>query len=532
MSRTVLHRQVKRWLRLAAKLPEEGSQRQNPMDRRQFIHGVGKAALLTVPGVLPSPFAFAGKSNSTMKAVPLSIVGGGLAGLCTSYTLAKAGLRAEVFEASKRCGGRIRTRQNFYQEGLFCEEGGEFIDSDHHALQGLAAELNIPLQDLRSQDRGVVQEYYFFDGKRYYEKDVIAAFAPLSRILRKDTQALFRDDEFFVPTIFDRSDGDVRRLDETSLAAYLHALKSEVESWVLELIKVAYIGEYGLDPEQQSALNLLILIDPKVKEGFRIFGESDEGFRLQGGNERIIQALQERLVKFDIPLHLEHRLVAVKEHKNHVSLIFDVQGKTLEQQTQNVIFAVPFTTLREVEGIDKISLKSSQRKAILGLGYGSNSKLIMATTSRFWRESTAAWQASNGSLFTDLPSQSFWESSRMQNTSAGILTCYLGGKSGLAADADTSKQVLSDLAQIYPGSAKHFTDTIQVANWSQNPFAKGSYSCPMPGQYTSMIGACSRPKKSDRYLFVGEHCSVDYGGFMNGAISSSLQVAATLLSGS
>jgi monoamine oxidase len=65
--------------------------------------------------------------------------------------------------------------------------------------------------------------------------------------------------------------------------------------------------------------------------------------------------------------------------------------------------------------------------------------------------------------------------------------------------------------------------------WTQNPFARGSYSCPKPGQYTTLMGAAGEPELNGRLLFAGEHCSQDYAGYMNGAVQSGNAVVKTIL---
>ena len=60
-------------------------------------------------------------------------------------------------------------------------------------------------------------------------------------------------------------------------------------------------------------------------------------------------------------------------------------------------------------------------------------------------------------------------------------------------------------------------------NWKNHPWSKGSYICPKPGQYTDIIDEI--PKPIGTMLFAGEHCSVDFGGFMNGAAETGKMAA-------
>ena len=65
----------------------------------------------------------------------------------------------------------------------------------------------------------------------------------------------------------------------------------------MDLLKVAYVGEYGLEAAEQSALNLLLLIGTDDENKFEIFGDSDEGMRVKGGNSKLPEALFNSLEK-------------------------------------------------------------------------------------------------------------------------------------------------------------------------------------------------------------------------------------------
>ena len=74
------------------------------------------------------------------------------------------------------------TQYDFYK-GMFCELGGEFVDTDHEDLQKLAAELGVEMQKLAAEGDG--DDLYFFKGVFHTPKDMIdpeRRRAPLRRL--------------------------------------------------------------------------------------------------------------------------------------------------------------------------------------------------------------------------------------------------------------------------------------------------------------------------------------------------------------
>ena len=91
----------------------------------------------------------------------IAIIGGGVAGLTAAYRLQAAGAKPVVFEASNRWGGRMFTQYDFYK-GMFCELGGEFVDTNHEDLQTLASDVGVEMQKLATEGEG--EDLYFFGG--------------------------------------------------------------------------------------------------------------------------------------------------------------------------------------------------------------------------------------------------------------------------------------------------------------------------------------------------------------------------------
>ena len=72
-------------------------------------------------------------------------------GTTAAYRLARSGVQVRLFEARDRIGGRCWTARGF-ADGQTAEHGGEFIDTRHVHLRGLAAELGLQLDDLWQGD--------------------------------------------------------------------------------------------------------------------------------------------------------------------------------------------------------------------------------------------------------------------------------------------------------------------------------------------------------------------------------------------
>jgi monoamine oxidase len=66
-------------------------------------------------------------------------------------------------------------------------------------------------------------------------------------------------------------------------------------------------------------------------------------------------------------------------------------------------------------------------------------------------------------------------------------------------------------------------------NWPKHPFVRASYTCPLVGQFTTLLGAAATPELGGRLIFAGEHTSPDFSGFMNGAVESGNRAAREIL---
>jgi monoamine oxidase len=476
--------------------------------RRLFI----KAAAGAV-AVAATPDLFSTYAKETTSRPKTGIVGAGVAGLNCAYKLRKAGVPVEVFEASSRVGGRMFTARNLLAPGITTEMGGEFIDSNHEEMLALVKEFHLGLWDFKKKTPGVKNEAFFFDGRHITEGQVIKAFVPLARQISKDYDSLGEEVSY-------RVHGNGEKLDNTSIAEYLDRI--EAGKWIRELLEAAYVTEYGLEADEQSSLNLIQMIGTDTSEGFKTFGESDERYTVKGGNERVIEELAKRL---DGVVTLRHRLTAITAKDAGYRLTFEgPNGKATDRDFDQVVLALPFTMLREVD--IRIPLPEVKKRAIHELGYGTNAKVLAGFRSRQWRK-----QGYRGNTLTDERFQLCWDNAALQPETQSGITFYSGGRLGLEAGKGTAREALAKLLpgfeRAYPGSTERLNDNVSRMHWPTHPFTKASYAAYKTGQWTSIGGA--EGESVGNLHFAGEHTSSDFQGYMNGGAQSGADAAKAVL---
>jgi monoamine oxidase len=492
---------------------------QMAMSRRQVLQGLAIAGAIGVgSGFTPQPQAVAQRSNENSAdhtADRVLIVGAGVAGLTAAYRLRQAGVSVDLVEASYRVGGRLVSLTNIPGSEGTVELGGEFIDSRHTHIRSLAAELGLETADLTAADAGLEREILYFQGKCVSERQVIDDFAPLAHRIDKDLRTLnTRNITYRNPS------AHAIQLDQMSLAEYLEA--EPISPLIDQLVRVAYITEFGRDAESQSCLNMLFLIGAEVGK-WSTYGLSDERYHVIGGNDQIPKKLAQHVEDaIELGTVLES-IQTTPAGRYRVSLRRD--HTSLERTYNRVLLTVPFGVLRQVNL--EVEMSPVKRQAIEQLGYGTSSKLAVPYRERIWRTQYGC----TISVYTDLDFQNTWESARYCPGPGGWVTDLRGGKQGVLlgqASPDTHADSLTqDLEQIFPGIEQVSRGTALRSVWSAEPYALGSYSCYLPGQWTKFGGA--EAERVGNIWFAGEHCSLGSQGYMNGACETAEQATQDIL---
>jgi monoamine oxidase len=506
--------------------------------RREVLGGAGAAAVATAlpPDLLRSAGATAGTGHRPR----IVIVGSGLAGLGCAYRLwHQHGLRSEIYEFNPaRPGGRVFTLRDFFAAGQTAEQHGEFISSEHVAMRRLAAGFGLKLDNVNRYPAGThPQDERMRFGGRFWPQ------ASLDREWRDWAFELFfnaANKKAPWPTLHNHHTRWGWRWDHMPATAWIEEnIPGGLESDFGRLCVAVLLDEYGGPAHEQSALNLIYLlgtydsapsgIQPRNRP--QLSG-TDEKWHVAGGNDQLISGLVGALPAGTV--RLGERLVALRGlGHGRYTCTFSRGHATRDVHGDHVVLALPFTRLREVQ-LRGIELPPPQLRAIAHEPLGSNSKIAMQFTKRVWN--TDGW---TGDMYTDGIVQGGWETTIDQGGAPGILIALPGGTAGAdigrryhldhyygPAPAAMAADFLDCYDINFPGARAAFNGKAFYTWSSGDPHIGGAYSYLKVGQYTAFNGIQGR--RHGNLHFAGEHTSVNFQGYMEGALRSGYRCAAEI----
>jgi monoamine oxidase len=434
-------------------------------------------------------------STAELRGTRVLVAGAGLAGLAAARELDRRGADVTVIEARDRVGGRVWTLRSGFRERQHAEAGADLIDGEQHAVMAMAKELGLDAIPILRRGFG----YCGADRRgRVCVQSVERAFAPVAGPLQELVRQYKLTEQ--------RWDGVIARgLGGCSVAEWLQAIKAEPH--VVSRFR-ALRGLFLADPED---LSLLALVDFFADGGF---GQSGM-FRLEAGNDQLAAGMATGLRR-RVKLRTVLRCVSTKD--GHVTAaVEDASGLQHNFEAQYIVVALPGTILKQIEW--DAALPWMQRDAFSHLVHGPATRLLVQFARRFWR------QVGRPNAFgSDQPTGAVWDGNEQQRGPAGILSFLAGGRASSELQAilgsggvDGAVERLSWLGKPAPVLAS------RLVTWDSDPWAGGGYAVFGPSFDPLWRSWLARP--AGRVLFAGEHTSMRWQGYMNGAIESGQRAA-------
>ena len=413
----------------------------------------------------------------------LNIVGGGISGLTAAYYALKRGVPPEnikIYESSGRAGGQIRSDK---LQGKLVNKGAEFIDSDQVKMLELCEELGVKLK--ASDDQGTLR-FQLPNGKVLEGEAFLTAYRPIADQIIAHKQELKRD-----------PNGPLaKRLETMSMDAYMNELVANVpkraaegRTWarwsyevatmksnrinadLVKTIKQAYASEAGNNPE---TINARMFVNEASGAPDGILA-SDCAFRVEGGTEKIIEALQEELTKRGVEFHAHSPVKSVsKEADGKIHLHID-SDPAQEASSDKVIFAVPTYALSKIEGLDSLGFSEEARLVIGDAQYTNSIKFTVALKDG---------QAADSANFFSAHGYQCWSADPGQITFLCNADDVTSGKMNMKSYIDTC---LYSYAEAHGHSKEELFDPISTQSISlSNPGKSPCYASPAPGQLHAM----------------------------------------------
>ena len=500
------------------------------LSRRGLLKGATVLAGAAVFGELP---AAVGKARAAA-APRVVIVGAGISGLAAALRLQDSGVKATVYEANTRIGGRMFTNTTTWASGQVSEWGGELIDTGHKTIQTLARRFNIALDDLVQAEPSSAEPTYYFGGAYYPYSMATNDFQAVHQAVTADLHS------FTWPVTWDSHNAAGTALANLSIYDWIETrVPGGHASNMGKLLDVAYNIEYGGETRDQTSLNLLGLLGYQPSPGqFSIFGLSDEKYHMRGGNQQLPTAIAAALPAGSINTGWSLTKLATNGDGTQ-TLNFKVGTSTLTVTADHTILAVPIGVLQTLNftGARFDARKTGQ---ISSMRMGSNAKLQLQFSSRLWNQHGAWPGVSSGESYSDTGYQNTWEVSRAQPGVQGLLVDYTGGNLAGAYNPSSpfsdqsnpqvvayARTFLSQAELVYPGLTAAWNGKATLSAWPKNPYSWGAYSY-WPTAYCQNYLGYEKVRQGNTH-FAGEHCSIDFGGYMEGGAVEGQRAATEIL---
>ena len=424
------------------------------------------------------------------------VIGAGFSGLAAAYELSRAGYDVTVAEARNRVGGRVISFSDLVP-GRNVEGGGELIGSNHPMWLAYAKQFGLQFLDVSEED---VDYPVVLGGKRLSADDAEG--------LWEDLEATFKLILGDAAKVADASQPwrtpDAEALDRRTLRSWIDSLS--VSPLAKAGMDTMMMADNGVITEWQSYLGNLAMVKGGGLEKYWL---ESEVYRCKGGNQQLATKLAAAIGAPKILLRTPVRSVAVTDKGARVTL---GNGKVLEGD--HVILTAPPSVWNRIAFDPGLPPSLAPQMA-------TNVKCLIALKGRFWR------QAELGpDLLSDGPINMTWDATDGQPGTSAAMVAFSGGPS-----ADTCREwsataripnYLTELEKVYRGIRSSFVRA-RFMDWPSDPWSKGSYAFPAPGQVTSQ-GPTLR-EGIGRLHFAGEYCSYGFMGFMEGALESGAAVA-------
>jgi monoamine oxidase len=438
-----------------------------------------------------------------MRGTSVLVAGAGLAGLTAARELTKKGAAVTVIDARDRVGGRVLTFREPLLSREHAEAGADLIDESQTEICKLIADVRLRTASILPGGFVSVRQ----DGQRRRVAGK-QGWQELARRLEPEVRAFCVSEQ--------RWDGGVAEsLGRESVAQWLDRIRAPK---AIREVAVGLRGFFLADPDN---LSLLALADQFAEDGAP---GGEKMFRIVGGNDRLPAALAKALGS---RIRLRTILRLVTQTRRGVIAALESNGRVATARFDYMVCAMPAATLRDIRFTPP--LPESQQHALVSLRYGAATKTALQFDRAPWRK-----RGKPRAFGTALPIGAIWDGNEEQPRSgrsaasarqSGVLSLLAGGRASAATRemlaAEGPARIIRELSWL------DLKDSTLVAwaslSWEHEQWSQGGYAVFDTRFPPALRYLLARPFK--RIFFAGEHTSLRWQGYMNGAVETGARAA-------
>jgi monoamine oxidase len=435
-----------------------------------------------------------------MRGTSVLVAGAGLAGLTAARALSGRGARVTVIDSRDRVGGRVLTARDAFRNRQHAELGADMIDQSHTEICRLIAEVGLRTAAI------LPGGFTAITGRGRRRVAGARGWFDLSKRLQPEIRAFCLGEQRW-------DSGVASALASESVAHWLDRIDAPQS---LRDVAIGMRGFFLADPDE---LSLIALADQFAEDGVP---GGERMFRIVGGNDRLPARLATMLGS---KVQLQSTLRRVSQSRHGVTAAIETHSGVHEGRFDCLVCALPATTLRAI--VFEPALPADQQQAVNTVKYGAATKTALQFDRAVWRARGKA-----RAFGTALPIGAVWDGNEEQHTKGrrrtadpGILTLLAGGGASRATrdllDAGGPARLARELSWLKLENR----ELLGWATWSWelDPWSKGGYAYFDPRFPAALRYSLARP--CGRIVFAGEHTSMRWQGYMNGAVETGLRAA-------
>jgi monoamine oxidase len=389
-------------------------------------------------------------------------------------------------------------------DGAVVEKGGEFIGLNHPHWQAYAELFDLSLREwLEASDE--LAYPLLMDGELVSDDAAEVIYGEMDAMIAQITEearAIDVERPWMSP--------DAEALDAMSVVDRLALF--DVSELGRRFFATTLSTPVGVPADQMSYLAVLV----NVKAGgLEAYWTDSETHVCVGGSQSLAERLADEIGRSYV--HLGRDVAAIRIDGGAVT-VECLDGSVFEGD--DVILAIPPSTWARLDIAPALP-------ADLAPQMGLVTKYFAKVDSRFWEpDAVSEFAQSNG------PVSSTWDATNSQTgLSQFAFVAFSGGEAAAAcqqaAAGDADAFYATEIGKLYPQFGDHFVEGTFV-DWSKEIHTNAGYSFPSPGQVTELYPRLLGGPHAGRLHFAGEHMSLAFNGFMEGALESGARVAADL----